>query len=89
MYGSDRGTGRAHNALLVWTLAQFIRVVFHAKIVTHLVGYSRGDQTDDVRVIGRQAAGELVSTYRTFQSFANNSIGEFLTSKSQIYIQIY
>jgi len=45
--------------------------VFHTKIVTHFVGDSGRDQTNDIRVIHRDTAGEFEGAYRSFESFAN------------------
>lgn len=80
MNGRYRRAGRTHYTLLVWAATILSTIVFHAKVVAHLVGDCRSHKTENVGMIGGHAAGKLVCAYRTFQCFAHDRTGECLAS---------
>lgn len=59
------------NNVLFFRTATIRSIVLHAKIVAHFVGDSSRDQTDDVRVIHGDTAGEFVGAYRSLEGFTD------------------
>lgn len=51
-------------------------VVLHAEVVAHLVGDRRSDEAYDVRVVDRDAAGELVRADRALEGLAHDALVE-------------
>jgi hypothetical protein len=54
-------------------MAEGVIIVLHTKVMTHLVSYSCGDQTNRWAVIHRHSTGEFVSAHGALQSLTHHS----------------
>lgn len=72
---SHRRAGRRHDAAVVGAGA-VLGVVFHPEVVAHLVGYCRGHDSNNLVVVHRDTARELVSADRPLQRLSHHAAVE-------------